>query len=332
MQLELSPSVEYSEDNQVFLLSLRDVHEEYTAQLRNHQELVDTMNRDALTNLFNRLKFNEDIENLGTRSNQIFTCLYIDVNGLHELNNLLGHQKGDDMLCCIADTLKKHFPDEKVYRIGGDEFVVTSTKLSKRDVEIIVDKVRHDLRSDNYEISVGIETGTCGENVEKIVAAAELEMRNDKANYYKHKGDRRRKRQMNEELEQILTEKRDSDRFLDIIAHQFTGVHFVDLASDTTRHIYNPEFFSKLLEEADDSFSEAMKLYVERFVKSDDYDRFDDILDYGKLNQKLSETENVQFTYQKKDGTFMNVRILEVDRKQGAKTETIWIFAKENHG
>ena len=331
VQLEISPSVEYSEENQVMLLSLRDVHEEYTAQLRNRQELVNTMNRDALTNLFNRLKFNEDIDNLKTGSDPVFTCLYIDANGLHELNNLLGHQKGDDMLCCVADALSKYFPDENVYRIGGDEFVVTSTKLSKREVELSVEKVRRDLLRDNYEISVGIETGACGRNVEKIVAAAELEMRNDKAAYYTRKGDRRRKRQMNEELEQMLVEKNDSERFLNIIAHQFAGVYFVDLARDTNRHIYTPDFFSKFLEETDGCFSEAVWLYVERFVRPEYHDRFDDILDYDRLNEKLSKTEAVQFTYQKTDGIWVNVRILEVDKQQRAKPETIWIFAEETY-
>ena len=329
-QLELSPSVEYSEENQVMLLSLRDVHEEYTEQLRRRQELLDTMNRDALTSLFNRLKFKEDVEELAEKDDsQNLSCLYIDVNGLHELNNLLGHQKGDDMLCCVADTLKKYFPDDRVYRIGGDEFVALSTKLSRSDVELAVDKVRHDLRRDNYEISVGIETGACGRNVEKIVEAAEIEMRNDKENYYKHNGDRRRKRQMNEELEQMLVEKNDSEYFLRIIAHQFTGVHFVDLAKDTSRYIYNPEFFSKYLEETDGRFSAAMRLYVDRFVKPEYHDRFEDILDYDKLDKILSETESVQFIYQKTDGTFMKVRILGVDGKRNAKSETIWIFAED---
>ena len=331
-QLELAPSVEYSEENQVMLLSLRDVHEEYTEQLRRRQELLDTMNRDALTSLFNRLKFKEDIESIGEKSNsQNFTCLYIDVNGLHELNNLLGHQKGDDMLCCVADTLKKYFPDERVYRIGGDEFVVLSIRLSKSEVELVVDKVRRELRRDNYEISVGIGNGACGGNVEKTVEAAEIAMRSDKENYYKHNGDRRRKRQMNEELEQMLVEKHDSDRFLDIIAHQFSGVHFVDLAGDTTRYIYNPEFFSKYLEETDGCFSAALRIYVEQSVKPEYYDSFDNILDYDKLDQKLGEEGVVQFIYQKTDGTCMNVRILEVERRQDAKPETIWIFAKESH-
>ena len=330
VQLQLAPSVEYSEENQVMLLSLRDVHEEYTDYLRKRQELVDTMNRDALTYLFNRLKFNEDIETHKNSSDPVFTCLYIDVNGLHELNNHLGHQKGDDMLCCIADTLKKYFSDDRVYRIGGDEFVVLSKKLSKRKVELAIDKVRRDLLRDNYEISVGIETGVCGGNVEKIVAAAELAMRNDKAAYYTRNGDRRKKRQMNEELEQMLVEKQDSEYFLHIIEDQFPGVYFVDLARDTSRYICTPDFFSEFLEETNACFSAAIRLYVEKFVKPEYHDRFDDILNYDKLDKELNETDAVQFTYQKTNGTYINLRILKVNKRQSAKPETIWIFTEEN--
>ena len=331
VQLEITPSVEYSEENQIMLLSLKDIHEEYTAQMRSRQELIDNMSRDALTNLFNRLKFNKDIENLEKSEDKTFTCLYVDVNGLHELNNLLGHQKGDDMLCCVADTLTKYFPDERVYRIGGDEFVVTSIKLSRPEMELIIGKVRQELRKDNYEISVGIATGPCSGNIEKIVAAAELEMRNDKATYYMRNGDRRRKRQMNEELEQMLVEKHDSENFLKIIAHQFSGVFFVDLVHDTLRHIYIPSLFLKLLEETNNSFSAAMRLYVERYVKSEYHGLFADILDYDKLNEKLGMNEEVWFTYEKTDGARMSVHIHGTDRQQNAKPETIWIIAEETH-
>ena len=329
VQLEIAPSVEYSEENQIMLLSLKDIHEEYTAQIRSRQELINNMHRDALTNLFNRLKFNADIENLSKSHAPLFTCLYVDVNGLHELNNLLGHQKGDEMLCCVANTLLKHFPDERVYRIGGDEFVVTSTKLSKRTMEITVEDVRRDLLVDNYAISVGIETGACGEHVEKIVADAELAMRNDKAAFYMRNGDRRQKRQMNEKLEQMLVEKHDSERFLNLIAHQFSGVYFVDLARDTLRHIYIPDFFAKLLQETNDCFNAAIRLYVERLIKPEYHELFDDIIDYDRLTQKLKERGSVQFSYQKQDGIYMNIRIFALKTPPDAKPETIWIFSEE---
>ena len=327
VQLEISPSVEYSENNQIMLLSLKDIHEEYTAQIQSRQELIDNMNTDALTSLFNRLKFNDDIDRLKKSNEPLFTCLYIDANGLHELNNLLGHQKGDNMLCCVADTLRKHFWNENVYRIGGDEFVVTSLKLSADEVESIVGKVRSELLKDNYEISIGIESGRCDENVEKIVAAAETKMREDKANYYMQKGDRRRKRQLNEELEQILVEKHDSDAFLDVIARQFPGVYFVNLESDTIRHIYNPDFFTDMLEVTGGCFSKAVRIYMKQFVKREFHRFFDEVLDYNNLYKLLEEETNVRFTYQKTDNTWIDVSILRVDEKQSSKSETMWIFA-----
>ena len=328
VQLEITPSVEYSEKNQIMLLSLKDIHEEYTAQMRSRQELIDNMNRDALTGLFNRLKYNADIEANIKSDGPLFTCLYVDVNGLHELNNNLGHQKGDEMLCCVADTLRKHFPDEQVYRIGGDEFVVLSTALPQRTVELIVEKVRVELREHTYEISIGVKSGACGESVEKTVAEAEYEMRSDKAAYYMRNGDRRRKRSMNEELEQMLIEKYDNERFLNIIAHQFSGVFFVDTVHDSLRHIYIPDFFSEILAKTDDHFSAAMRIYVEQYVSPEYRAQFEELLDLEKFKKRLGETGSVQFTYQKTDGTNMNVSIVEVDRHQDSKAEMIWIFAK----
>lgn len=328
VQLEITPSVEYSQENQVMLLSLKDVHEEYTAQLRSRQKLVDTMNHDALTGLCNRLKFNYDVEQL-TNSEEALTCLYIDANGLHELNNTLGHKKGDDMLCCIADTLCKYFPEENVYRIGGDEFVILSVKLTKQEAEQITSEVRRELENNNYEISVGIEAGACRNNVEKIVAAAELAMRNDKAAYYMRKGDRRKKRQMNEELEKMLVEKRDSERFLDLITSQFSGVYFVDLANDTARHIYELVQFSEFVEEANGSFKEAMRNYVKKYVQSDYQDCFADVLDFDKLNEMLLKNKHVELAFKNAKGFDIILRILEMERPENALPETIWMIWKK---
>ena len=329
MQLQIAPSVEYSEENQIMLLSLKDIHEEYTAEINSRQELINNMHRDALTNLSNRLKFNVDVEEYSQNNSELFTCLYMDVNGLHELNNILGHQKGDDMLCCVAETLKKHFSGENVYRIGGDEFVVTSIELSKEDVEKIVQNVRHDLSQYNYEIAVGIASGSYEKDIEKIVNLAEAEMRSDKAAYYVRNGDRRRRNLMNEELEQMLVDKRDSERFLDLITSQFSGVYFVDLDNDTSRPIYNLQFFPEFLKQSNNSFNKAIRRYIQRYVKADDYDRFDVVIDYHKLNEKLQKDKYVEVAFKDINDFDIILRILVVDRREDAMPETIWMIWKK---
>lgn len=325
VQMDLVPSIEYTNQNQVLILYVKDVHEEHLMELRAREELVDSYHRDALTMLHNRHKYNLDLERLQKGESPILTCMYIDVNGLHEMNNRLGHDKGDGMLCAVADTLRKYFPEEMLYRIGGDEFVMLSTRLSKRSVERILTEVRQDLAQNNYDISAGVESGARELPVYKIVGAAELAMRTDKELYYKKKGHQRRNRTLNEELERMLAQKRDAEAFLKIISTKFAGVYFVDLAKDTLRHIYIPDYFRHLLEQVDYCYSAALRLYVDRFVKEEYQAPFLRVIDYTSLAQQLKGSAPVQFSYQKVDGTWMDLRILGIDTQ--AKDETIWIFA-----
>ncbi len=325
VQMDLVPSIEYSDKNQVLILYVKDVHDEYLLELQTREELVNSYYRDALTLLHNRQKYNLDLEQLQKGESPTLTCLYVDVNGLHELNNRLGHEKGDNMLCTVADALRKYFPEERIYRIGGDEFVMLSTRLSKRSVERILTEVRRDLAQDNYEISTGVESGVRELPVYKIVGAAELAMRADKEQYYKTKGDRRQNRALNQELERMLTQKQDAEAFLKIIATKFAGVYFVDMKTDTLRHIYIPDYFRQLLDQVDYCYSAALRLYVDRFVKGEYQQLFLKVVDYTILTKLLREKKVVQFSYQKVDGTWMNMRILGTESAE--KQETIWIFS-----
>lgn len=300
---------------------VRMLHEE-------REELVDTCYRDALTFLYNRRQFNADLEAMHKKREHKLTCLYVDVNGLHELNNILGHKKGDDMLCCVADTMRRYFPDEKVYRIGGDEFVMLSEKLSDVSTEDIVTFVRRDLMKDNYRISAGIESGSSDISVYQIVGAAELKMRSDKEEYYRMNGGDRHRREMNEELEKFIVEKNDAEYFLRLIATKYAGVYFVDLKRDTLRHIYIPQYFLDLLEATDFSYSKAMRVYMEKYVLEKYHPQFLELLDYDKLAKKLKQDDSVNMNYQKTDNRYMNLRILETDKRVDESHETIWVFSE----
>ena len=328
-QMDLIPNMDYSNDNIVLMLFVKDVHEEHMAELRHRQELVDNYNRDTLTLLYNRHKFNEDTKSIKRSAPSCVTCLYMDVNGLHELNNHLGHQKGDDMLCCVADTLKKYFPDDRSYRIGGDEFVTLSASLSQDAVERVVERMKDSLSKNNYDISAGIESGS-GNNIYNIIGAAELAMRKDKEAYYTNGLHDRRKRGMNEELEQLLTEKRDAEYFLRLIATRYAGVYFVDIEKDSLRYIYIPEYFKKLLQRTSFSFSAAMNVYAENYVRQDYYKRFKEVTDLKTLPERLNSGNAICLDYIKVDGTDMELKILKMNKSVEGKYETIWIFTGGN--
>ena len=329
VQMDLVPSIEYTDSNQVLIFFVKDDHEEHMKQMNDRQELLEYYNRDALTLLYNRHKFNDDLKMLNGLEITRFTCLYVDVNGLHEINNHLGHQAGDDMLCAVADTLRKYFPEETLYRIGGDEFVVISLHLSKRSVERIVAEIKSDLLQDNYEIAAGVDSASDDPeafSVYKVVGAAELAMRTDKEEYYKSHAHDRRRRGLNEELEKVLTEKKYEEYFLKIIASHFAGVYFVDMQLDSVRHIYIPDFFAELLQKCDYCYSAAIKLYADIFVKPQYNRAFYRLLDYKYLSESLKQYGVVRLAYEKVDGAEVELQILSID-SDSEKNECVWIFS-----
>ena len=64
----------------------------------------------------------------------------MDLNGLKQANDSLGHAAGDELLRAAADQMKESFsPYGKVYRIGGDEFVVILTKKVQELPDLLKD-------------------------------------------------------------------------------------------------------------------------------------------------------------------------------------------------
>ena len=283
-------------------------------------------NYDSLTGTKNRNSFHTAIDKFGSLHLSRFACVYLDANGLHEINNRLGHQAGDRMLRAVADVLCREFPHECIYRIGGDEFVVLCQDMDKQDIEDRMEKVRQDLISLDYEISFGIEWRDQNIDVNTMVNLAEGAMQHDKQQYYKENGKERQMRTLNRALEQMVLEKQDADTFLSVLSPEFKGVYFVDLASDTIRHLFIPPYFEEMLKESGDIFSKAMGLYAERIVKSEYRSKFIEFCNYENLEVNLNENATTEYSYQRVDGSWITLRILKFKNYTPQARETLWIF------
>ncbi|MDE1172137.1 MAG: diguanylate cyclase [Parvibaculaceae bacterium] len=80
---------------------------------------------DALTGLGNRAAFGRLRERLEAMPHGHIIVGFIDVDGLKKINDLRGHERGDRLLICVADSLKRVFrKPENLFRVGGDEFIV----------------------------------------------------------------------------------------------------------------------------------------------------------------------------------------------------------------
>lgn len=287
---------------------------------------------DALTGLRNRNSYNKALKALKKEDGGSFACVYIDVNGLHEINNHLGHEAGDEMLKTVADGLLTNFSPDEVFRIGGDEFVVLNRGLTRGMIEDKIQNLAEAVGKKGYSLSTGYEwkeslsDGSVPE-INGVLEAAEAAMQKNKEEYYASGGDMRQMRSLNKQTEDLITEKRDAKQFLSVLAPAFKGVYFVDMDKDTPRQLFIPDYFEAMLQETHNRFSSAMMLYASRMVKPEYEGLFQDICDYGKLKEMLAEDVIPGFTYEKNDGGRLKLQILKFNQYKGELKETLWIFS-----
>lgn len=305
--------------------------EELRAAPTKNAKLEDAYNYDALTGMYNRSRYERDILMAREAGYKQLCCVYIDAVGLHEINNHLGHQAGDDMLRSIADGIRVAFPNDHGYRIGGDEFVVFCFDTARKEAEKAAFRLRRIISEQEFEISVGLAEGTDPAAICDTINAAEKAMRRHKADFYAQNGAERQMRTLNHKLEKLLQEKQDASKFLNVIAPRYLGVYMVDPKDDSCRYIYIPKYFQKMLEESDGRFSPAIRRYYETFVRREYHDRFRALTDYDYVRGQLDAGHVVDFIYQKLDGNWVRLKITVYDRNTPENGEMQWIFVDDNH-
>lgn len=291
-----------------------------------NEKLKKIANFDSLTGLMNRNCYHNDLDKLANKKYKLFACIYIDANGLHEINNHLGHQAGDQMLIVVADALKQIFNNDYLYRIGGDEFVVLCINKTKEEVNTKLSEIRTILHAQNYEISIGVAYQENDEDLMSVENKAEANMQVDKQHYYERNNKDRRMRGINRQLEKMILDKKDADTFLSVIAPEFNGVYFVNLSSDRIRHLYIPDYFEECLKEANNKFSEALMLYAKKFVSPKYYDYFLEVSNYTKLKERLDNPP--EYIFQKKSGEWLKLKVLKFKGFTEENQDTLWIFSK----
>jgi diguanylate cyclase (GGDEF)-like protein len=142
---------------------------------------------DQLTGLNNRNCYEWKLKTYHEVSKKSLGCIYVDVNGLHDLNNTKGHKAGDEMLKFIANEVRKQFGVKDTYRIGGDEFVAFAIDGDEEAVERKVRELVSQVEEKGYHTAVGYEVMNHSElDVNQLIVQAESKMYKDKSEYYKN--------------------------------------------------------------------------------------------------------------------------------------------------
>lgn len=291
------------------------------------KNMKEIYRQDSLTGLLNRNAYDSDVEQLRSADIGAVVCVYADMIGLHEVNNHLGHKQGNRMLCEFADAARAFFGDDRLYRIGGDEFVIISSAHTEAQTRKQLNYMRERLHTQGCEISVGVASSESTSDLLKIVEQAENEMRREKKEYYVRGGSKRQLRGLNKKLEDILVRNQDMESLLRHLNGRYSIACMVNLRTDSQRAIMVPDYFQKMLDAHDGSFKSALHDYCERLVAPFCKDSFSLLMDYDFIHARVESVGVLQYGYTRNDGEKFLLTIF-ADRR--SKDETMWVFSKDD--
>lgn len=173
----------YTVDLPVIITSICRVMVHFIAYLISRRDLKERLEQvgyhDKLTNALNRHSLSESIErDLFIRPLGIVYC---DIVNMKMLNDTQGHVKGDEVLISVSSILFNLFTVQRVYRIGGDEFLAVSENITKKEFQDKVQLLRQSFKQKHLEVSCGT---SWSDNADKafaiLIDEADQEMYKDK--------------------------------------------------------------------------------------------------------------------------------------------------------
>lgn len=163
---------------------------EYTYQeLQKQQMLIEQLDIEPMTRLYNRKAFDRNIKDVIShcnkgeeKSNNYFWLLILDLDYFKQVNDIYGHLNGDKVLLSVASTLKKIIGSKgRVYRYGGEEFTVLTDSMTEEKVQQLAEQVRVQVQKLQFDfdkekqitISIGISPCEISYFAEKWIDVAD---------------------------------------------------------------------------------------------------------------------------------------------------------------
>lgn len=169
-----------------FLWNIRIVNqlEKQNAKIHKQKEQLQYISyRDILTGLYNRNKYIECMQTYQEQKLYQIGVVYLDLNGLKQINDTQSHEAGDEYICEAAQSILKVFEDNG-YRIGGDEFVVLTMDMPQEKFEEKIELLKDFLQKGKVSVSLGIVWEEVCDDFDAMLKKAEKQMYQKKENYY----------------------------------------------------------------------------------------------------------------------------------------------------
>jgi diguanylate cyclase (GGDEF)-like protein/PAS domain S-box-containing protein len=160
-----------------------------SGRVQQEERLRVMSTHDSLTQIYNRLFFDEELARLDRGRVRPVSLIMLDLNGLKGVNDEQGHEAGDLLLRSLAYVLRATFRQEDIVaRLGGDEFAIILPGTSAENAQRVLERLRGAVRRQNLssgspplDVAVGVATAGEGEDLGQALGRADKAMYADKA-------------------------------------------------------------------------------------------------------------------------------------------------------
>jgi len=149
------------------------------------KDLEEDSHLDGLTKVFNRKALNhylEEITKKGSLQHELH-LLILDIDDFKKINDTYGHIAGDKILIFLANLLRKTLRDgDKVFRYGGEEFVIILNRVDTNKCEEIARRILHNVSANTLlykgesvkiTMSIGSTRYVAGDTPESLIERAD---------------------------------------------------------------------------------------------------------------------------------------------------------------
>ena len=166
------------------------VFEDVTHERQTAEQLIYLAERDALTGLYNRHRFNEELARMiaeAQRQSSRLALLFFDLDDFKYINDTFGHRAGDAMLIRVAGEVAGQVRRNELFsRLGGDEFAILVPDISDEMLRVLAERitqsiatVRFQFEGENLRLTTSLGIAVYpdhADNAQDLIARADMAM------------------------------------------------------------------------------------------------------------------------------------------------------------
>lgn len=179
-----NPSVDMMENADMTLNSLA----KFVSALIRNRNILNTLNdlsyHDQMTGLYNRSALKHVFSSMDNSA--VTVLVYADINNLKETNDKYGHKAGDKLIINAVDAMTKAAGTDKVFRMGGDEFVILLEADNITEVDEMLNALTETFEKEGVSVAIGASVRTDPkDSLKKLLTEADQRMYINKKQMHK---------------------------------------------------------------------------------------------------------------------------------------------------